>query len=197
MTDHFATIWEAVADAYGDQTALIHGTSTRTWFEFDNRAARLAGAFLDAGVQPGDTVAIDLYNCSEYLEVFFAALKIRAVPANINYRYLDEEMHELLRQADARVLVHHASFADRVSLASKGLGLRLVVEIDDDAVEPEARPTALRRTRACSPRMRRQPGSIGRGATCSCRSPAGPPACPKGSSTSSTGRPTTRQCWAG
>src|SRR6478609_4704102 len=132
MTDHFATIWEAVADAYGDQTALIHGTSTRTWSEFDDRAARLAGAFLDAGVQPGDTVAIDLYNCSEYLEVFFAALKIRAVPANINYRYLDEELQELLRQADARVLVHSASFADRVSGANTGLGLRLVVEVDDE-----------------------------------------------------------------
>jgi len=134
MTDHFATIWETVADSYGDQTALIHGETARNWAEFDDRAARLASAFLDAGVQAGDTVAIDLYNCSEYLEVFFAALKIRAVPANVNYRYLDEEMHELLRQADARVLVHHASFADRVSLASKGLGLRLVIEIDDEAL---------------------------------------------------------------
>jgi fatty-acyl-CoA synthase len=143
MTDHFATIWEAVADAYGDQTALIHGDATRTWTEFDDRAARLASAFLDAGVCAGDTIAIDLYNCSEYLEIFFAALKIRAVPANVNYRYLDEEMHELLRLADARVLVHHASFADRVSVATKGLGLRLVLEVDDeDRDRPPADGTA-------------------------------------------------------
>src|SRR4051812_14185164 len=85
-----------------------------------------------AGVGPGDVVAIDLYNSAEYLETFYAALKIRAVPANVNYRYLDEEMRELLELAEARVLVHHASFADRVAAAVAGVdGLRLVVEVDD------------------------------------------------------------------
>ncbi len=131
MNEHFATVWEGVADAFGDQTALIHGDLRRSWSDFDARAARLASAFLDAGVKPGDTIAIDLYNCSEYLEVFFAALKIRAVPANVNYRYLDQEMRDLLQQADARVLVHHASLAERVGLARQGLELRLVVEVDD------------------------------------------------------------------
>src|SRR4051812_39933987 len=85
-----------------------------------------------AGVGPGDVVAIDLYNSAEYLETFFAALKIRAVPANVNYRYLGEEMRDLLDQAAARVLVHHASLAERVAPAVAALpGLRLVVEVDD------------------------------------------------------------------
>ena len=76
----------------------------------------------------GNTVAIDLYNCGEYLETFYAALKIRAVPANVNYRYLDDEMRHLLAQAEARVLVHHATFASRVAPAIAALaGLRLVM----------------------------------------------------------------------
>jgi acyl-CoA synthetase (AMP-forming)/AMP-acid ligase II len=52
-------------------------------------------------MRPGETVAMDMYNCSEYLEVFFAALKLRAVPANVNYRYLDDELRRLLQQSDA------------------------------------------------------------------------------------------------
>ena len=132
MDEHFATTWEALADSFPDDPALIHGTDVRTWREFDDRASRLAAALLAAGVGVGDTVAIDLYNCSEYLETFYAALKIRAVPANVNYRYLDDEMRQLLTQAEARALVHHASFAERVAPAVAALrDLRLVVEMDD------------------------------------------------------------------
>jgi 3-oxocholest-4-en-26-oate---CoA ligase len=132
MEDHLATIWEAIGDELGDVTALEHGAVRRSWREFDNRAGRLAAALLAAGVGHGDTVAIDLYNCNEYLEVFFAALKIRAVPANVNYRYADAELEALLRQSDTRVLVYHQSLADRVAAAAASVpGLRFVVRVDD------------------------------------------------------------------
>jgi 3-oxocholest-4-en-26-oate---CoA ligase len=132
MDEHFATTWEALADAYPDDPALMHGACVRTWREFDDRASRLAAAMAAAGIRAGDTVAIDLYNCGEYLETFYAALKIRAVPANVNYRYLDDEMRQLLTQADARALVYHASLAERVAPAVAALpDLRLVAEVDD------------------------------------------------------------------
>jgi 3-oxocholest-4-en-26-oate---CoA ligase len=132
LNEHFATTWEAIAAAYPGDPAIIDGTRVRTWSEFDDRASRLAAAMTAAGVGAGDTVAIDLYNCAEYLETFYAALKIRAVPANVNYRYLDDEMLHLLQQAEARVLVHHATFASRVAPAIAALpGLRLVIEADN------------------------------------------------------------------
>jgi 3-oxocholest-4-en-26-oate---CoA ligase len=132
MDEHFATAWEAIADLFPEDLALAHGTSARTWREFDERASRLAAGLAAAGVGPGDTVAIDLYNCNEYLETFFAALKIRAVPANVNYRYLHEELRHLLHQAGARVLVFHASLAERVLPASAAVpDLRMIVAVDD------------------------------------------------------------------
>ena len=142
MNEHFATTWEAIADAYPGDPAIIYGTRVWTWSEFDDRASRLAAAMTAASVGVGDTVAIDLYNCGEYLETFYAALKIRAVPANVNYRYLDEEMLHLLEQAEARVLVHHATFASRVAPAIAALpGLRLVIEVDNlgGTRQPDAR----------------------------------------------------------
>lgn len=120
MNEHLASIWESISDFLPDETALLHGGTRRSWREFDQRSARFAGALAAAGVGPGDTVAIDLYNCPEYLEVFFAALKIRAVPANVNYRYLDAELRQLLRQSDAAALVYHASLRDRVWPAVTG-----------------------------------------------------------------------------
>src|SRR4051812_12170461 len=91
-TAHPATIWEAIADAIGDQPALFHGERGVSWRDFDARAARLAQPFIQAGLRPGATVAIDMYNCNEWLETFFAAIKTRCVPANVNYRYLDREL---------------------------------------------------------------------------------------------------------
>lgn len=130
MDDHLATIWESIAGRLPDQIALVHGGRQVRWQDFEQRAARFAAALASAGVGPGQTVAIDMYNCPEYLEVFFAALKIRAVPANVNYRYRDEELTALLRQFDAVALVYHTALRDRVARAAAAVpGLRLLAEV--------------------------------------------------------------------
>jgi acyl-CoA synthetase (AMP-forming)/AMP-acid ligase II len=135
VDQHLATVWEAISDAVPEAIALQHGLRETSWRGFEERAARFAGAMLAAGVRPGDTVAIDLYNCSEYLEVFFAAVKIRAVPANVNYRYLDDELRQLLALLDAVVLVYSAPLRGQVAGAvAASTALRLTVEVD--AVDP-------------------------------------------------------------
>ena len=132
MERHFATVWESVADEVGDQVAVVQGETRRAWTDLEDRAARLAAAFFAAGVEPGTTVAQYLYNSPEYLETTFAALKVRAVPVNVNYRYLDDELLHLLEDSEAAVLVFHASLGDRVArVMARATGLRLVVEVDD------------------------------------------------------------------
>ena len=96
MEMHLATVWESIADAVGSELALVHGRQARTWHEFDDRASRLAGGLLDVGIGPGSKVGIDLYNCSEFFETFFAALKVGAVPVAVNYRYRERELLLLL-----------------------------------------------------------------------------------------------------
>ena len=44
-----------------------------------------------------------------------AAFKMRGVPVNVNYRYLDDELWYLLDNADAEALVFHSSLGDRVA----------------------------------------------------------------------------------
>ena len=114
---HPAGTWEALADALGTLPALCQGERSVSWRDFEQRAARLATAFTKAGLGPGDTIAIDLYNCNEWMEVFFAAMKVRCVPANVNYRYLDRELVHLLSDSGARALVFHASLTETVQRA--------------------------------------------------------------------------------
>ncbi|MBV8952237.1 MAG: AMP-binding protein, partial [Actinobacteria bacterium] len=61
--------------------------------------------------------AIDMVNRPEYLETFYAALKLGCVPVNVNYRYGPEEIHYLLEDSGARLLVHEPEFGPPVRMA--------------------------------------------------------------------------------
>ena len=132
MDIDFATAWEIVSDALPDQDAMVHGERRVTYRAFDDTAARFASAIESAGVRQDGKVALYLYNCPEYMLAEFGAFKHRAIPVNVNYRYLDDELAYLIDNSDAEVLVFHSSLGDRVGRIKDGLSnLRLLVEVDD------------------------------------------------------------------
>ncbi|MEZ5244494.1 MAG: AMP-binding protein [Acidimicrobiales bacterium] len=132
MEMHFATIWESISDRIGDRPAITHGSDTRTWADYDDRAARIAAAYVAAGLGRDSKVGLFLYNSNEYMEAQYAAMKMRGVPININYRYIDEELRYLLENSDAEALVFHSSLGDRVANVIDRLPkLKLVIEVDD------------------------------------------------------------------
>jgi len=134
MEKHFATIWESIADAVPEHDAIVQGARRVPWRDYEDRSARLAQAFLDAGLTADSKVGMFMYNCPEYAETQFAALKIRSVPVNVNYRYLDDELHYLLENADAEAIVFHASLGDRIERIRDRLPkLKLTIQVLDDA----------------------------------------------------------------
>jgi fatty-acyl-CoA synthase len=131
--ESFATAWERVADAIPDAPAVVQGTRRVTYRQLEHRAARLASALAAYGIGADAKVALFLHNCPEYLELLFALSKLRAVPANVNLRYLGDELVALVDNADAEVLVHHRSLRDPVDGARDRMAsLRHTVELDDD-----------------------------------------------------------------
>ncbi|MEU0481717.1 AMP-binding protein [Streptosporangium sp. NPDC006013] len=130
---HFASIWEATADAIGDHVAVSHGDRAITWAGYEERAARLASALVESGLRPGSKVGLYLFNTPEYLEAQFAAFKIRAVPVNVNYRYLDDELWYLLDNADAEAVVFDAALAGPIGRVRDRLPqVRLWIRVGDD-----------------------------------------------------------------
>lgn len=131
MTDFsFARAWHTVAELAPERIALVRGDRRETFAEFDARATRLAHVFADAGIARGDKVAIMCVNSPEYMETFYAAQKIGAVPVNVNYRYVGPELEYLLGNSDAAALVYHDQFAATVEEADADLRLLLNVERD-------------------------------------------------------------------
>jgi fatty-acyl-CoA synthase len=111
---NYGDVWETVADVQPDAIAITQGSRNLRWDEFDRGADGIAQFLLDLGVVQQDKVAIYLYNCPEYLQATFAAVKIGLVPVNTNYRYGDDELSYLWENADAVAVVFHGAFVDRI-----------------------------------------------------------------------------------
>ena len=165
MDIHFATLWEAYADAIGDVPAVIMGDRRFSWREYDDRAARVAAAMSAAGLGPDDKAGLYLYNSNEYLEAHYASFKQRIVPINVNFRYLGGELEYLLDNADCKALFYHSSLADRVAeVAGRLPKLVLLVEVDDGPapvdVPGKVRYEDLVAAHDPAPRIERQPSDV-------------------------------------
>src|SRR5215470_12726192 len=110
-----ADVNETLAAAIPEREAIVTATRRLTWRDFQLRSRRLAHVLVASGLgcqrerdalQPWesgqDHVALYLYNGNEYLEGMVAASKARVASFNVNYRYVDEELVYLLKDAGCR-----------------------------------------------------------------------------------------------
>ena len=133
-TFNLADLFEVVADACPERLALVAGEVRLTYDELDRRANRLAHHLLDHGVGPGDHVGIYAWNRAEWIEAMLGAYKARAVPINVNYRYVEDELRYIFDNADLAALVFERSFTPRVEAALADVPrLRHLVVIDDQS----------------------------------------------------------------
>ena len=116
VTDtHFADVFETVAAAIPDRSAIVMGEQVVSWHDFDRRANALAHDLAGLGLGSGSTVATYLPNRPEYLETYHGAQKISAWPFNTNYRYAPDEITYLFDNADAEAVVFDTRFLDTVA----------------------------------------------------------------------------------
>ncbi len=132
MGYNIADLFEHAVDAVPDRTALVVGDRRFTFAQLDGRANRLAHHLAGAGVGAGDHVGVYAQNCAEWTEAMLAAFKVRAVPINVNFRYVADELAYLFDNADLVALVHAREYGPRVAeVADRAPKLRHLVSVDD------------------------------------------------------------------
>jgi 3-oxocholest-4-en-26-oate---CoA ligase len=114
---NLADLFEVVVDTVPEREALIAGTARRTYRELDERANRVAHSLQDHGIEPGAHVGILAHNCVEWLEVMIGCYKARAVPINLNFRYVAPELRYVVDNADLEVLVYERALSPLVAEA--------------------------------------------------------------------------------
>lgn len=110
MTLNLASLFEAVAAAVPDRDAIICEGEARTFAQLDQRANQVANYVISAGIAPGDHVGIHMMNSLAYVEVLLGILKARAVPINVNYRYVGAELRYLYENSDLKAIFASGEF---------------------------------------------------------------------------------------
>src|SRR5450759_4649379 len=87
---------------------IISGQRRRDHAEVGNRAARIAGGLQRLGVGQGDSVCILMRNDIAFIEAAYAAMQLGAYAVPANWHFKPEEIHYVLKDSGAQVLIGHA-----------------------------------------------------------------------------------------
>jgi acyl-CoA synthetase (AMP-forming)/AMP-acid ligase II len=134
MEFNAADIFEGVVDRVPDREAIVHGSTRLTYKELDARSNKAANALKKLGIKKGSHIGIYAFNCVEWLEIMLGAYKLCAIPININYRYVEEELKYLIDNADMEAIFYHKQFSNKLENIKSHLPLlKDFICIEDDS----------------------------------------------------------------
>lgn len=129
--------------AFSDRhTAGGTGWRTLSWTELYQRARELAAAYVDAGLKPGESVAIMAANRIEHVVADMAAVLAGGVPISIYNTLAPDQVGYVAEHADPRIVVLETD--DHVARWALGLKREEVVRVVtiDTTVEGDPRAVA-------------------------------------------------------
>jgi fatty-acyl-CoA synthase len=109
-----------------DRVALEYQGATTTWMELLEGTRRTAGALGEAGVRPGDVVAVLLHNSDRFIEIMHAVSHAGAVFMPLNWRLAGPELRYIIGHAGAKLLISEPELEAIVEPVREELSCRLV-----------------------------------------------------------------------
>lgn len=141
-TDSYRNVLELLEETfrtYADAPAQENLGYTMSYRQLDQQSRELAAFFQARGLQPGDTLAIQMPNVLQYTVALFAGIRAGLRIVNINPLYTAAEMRGPLRESRAKAIVILANFADKLQkvLPETEIRLTLVTQIGDALAGPK------------------------------------------------------------
>ncbi|HEX4755143.1 MAG TPA: AMP-binding protein [Candidatus Dormibacteraeota bacterium] len=102
---NLALLAESTQDRLGDHDALVFEERTFRSAELAERARRVAGGLAELGVTPGDRVVVVMANCPEVLVTYNAVWRAGAVVTPVVFLVTPAELHHILVDSGAVVVV--------------------------------------------------------------------------------------------
>ncbi len=118
-------LFNQVVGKYGKKAALIFYGKEISYTNLKELVDRFATALADLGVKKGDTIALYLLNCPQYVVAYFAALRIGAKVTPISPVYTSHEIKHQLQDSDAMTLICQDILYDNVE--KTGVALKHVI----------------------------------------------------------------------
>lgn len=119
------------AEAHSGRPALIFYGRKIKYGELKQLSDRFAAALADLGVGKGDTVALFLLNCPQYVIAYLGALKAGAKVTPVSPVYTSLELKHQLEDSGARTLVCEDILYDNVQKSGVALHNVILSDISD------------------------------------------------------------------
>ena len=117
--------FDQAVEKFGNQTALIFYGKKISYANLKESIDRFATALADLGVKKGDTVALFLLNCPQYVIAYFGALRIGAKVTPISPVYTSHEIKHQIQDSDATTIVCQDILYDNVE--KTGISMKNVI----------------------------------------------------------------------
>ncbi|MEL6520003.1 MAG: long-chain-acyl-CoA synthetase [Pseudomonadota bacterium] len=112
---------EATVDRHRDKTAFIFEGQTQSFGAFEARANQVADWALKQGFKPGDTIALNMENCPDFVAIWFGLSKVGVVTALINCNLEGAGLTHCIEIVDAKAVISSGGQARNVQAIADGL----------------------------------------------------------------------------
>ncbi|MEV6260172.1 AMP-binding protein [Streptomyces sp. NPDC051784] len=112
---HLSALLDNVVRSAGSKEAVVYRDQRWTYAEFALAARRAASVLHDAGLRPGDRLAVMTYNTPAFLFAAFGAWYAGATLVPVNHKLQTAEVAHQLRHCGAKVAVVDAEIGERAT----------------------------------------------------------------------------------
>lgn len=133
-----STFLDESAEKFPNHTAIIFPHCRMNYATLRKKAEQFAGALKEAGIQPGERVAMMLPNLPQTIIAFWGIIKAGCVVVMLNPLYREKEILHNLGDAGARDIILLDTLWERVAPFHRQLGLRncIVTATEDVSTFP-------------------------------------------------------------
>lgn len=117
-----------------NKEAVVDRDRRITYGQLNRRVNRLARALAELGLQNGDRLAVLSYNCSEFVEIIFAAAKLGLMVVPLNWRLTASELGFMLDDSDTKVLIFDPELSGLAGEIKRTVSLDTLIAL---GAEPE------------------------------------------------------------
>ncbi|WP_102224364.1 AMP-binding protein [Acidimangrovimonas sediminis] len=132
---------QRAADLFAERTALVYGSTRRSYAEYAARVSRLASALAHRGVRPGDVVATLLPNIPPQAEAHFGVPAAGAILNTINTRLDVDTVAYIFGHAGGKIALVDSALlplAEAAIKAMEGPAPQIVECVDTEAGQTQS-----------------------------------------------------------
>ena len=107
-----ADVFSETVARHPDKNAILFEDQCWTFRQLDSYANKIAHFFLEHGLKRGDTVAMFMENCPEYIGLWLGLSKIGVKSSFINYNLRESALLHCLCICEPKAIVYSASLGE-------------------------------------------------------------------------------------